>query len=71
MKGFSRNECDDVIQNRVQIMSLISKHGATSLKLYGSCLAKTETEQSDIDFLAILKHPLNMIGKPVLIFKKN
>jgi predicted nucleotidyltransferase len=34
-------------------MSLVSKYGVTALKLYGSVLAKTETEQSDIDFLAI------------------
>lgn len=47
------NEIDRIIQNRKQLMTLVAKHGVISLKLYGSVLARTETEQSDIDFLAV------------------
>jgi predicted nucleotidyltransferase len=44
---------DFIIQNRIHIMSLVTKHGVISLKLYGSVLVRKETAESDIDFLAV------------------
>jgi predicted nucleotidyltransferase len=53
------NVIDNVIQSREQILELVAKHGVTSLKLYGSVLARKETVQSDIDFLAIFAPSLS------------
>jgi len=44
---------DKIIENREQILALAAKHGVSTLKLYGSVLARKETSQSDIDFLAV------------------
>lgn len=47
------NLIDKIIENREKILEKATMHGVIVLKLYGSVLVKSETEHSDIDFLAI------------------
>ncbi|SFM51189.1 Predicted nucleotidyltransferase [Paenibacillus sp. 1_12] len=47
------NVIDSIIQKRDHILTLATKHGVIALKLYGSVLARSESEESDIDFLGL------------------
>ncbi|MFC5528357.1 nucleotidyltransferase family protein [Cohnella yongneupensis] len=46
------NVIDTIIEQRTRIMEIAAAHGVIALKLYGSCLARREMPESDIDFLA-------------------
>lgn len=45
------NVIDTIIEQRSKIMEIATSHGVTSLKLFGSVLARAEHSNSDIDFL--------------------
>jgi predicted nucleotidyltransferase len=47
------NVIDTIIARRSDIMFLVAPYGVKQLKLYGSCLARREKLESDIDFLAV------------------
>ncbi|WP_079913046.1 nucleotidyltransferase family protein [Paenibacillus sp. 32352] len=47
------NVIDSIIENRNKLMEIVSCHGVTSLKIFGSVLARTEKPDSNIDFIAV------------------
>jgi len=51
---------ETIIQNREHILSLAANHGVKTLKLYGSVLAREETEHSNINFLAVFDPSLSI-----------
>ena len=60
------NRIDELKQNRIAIIELAKKHKAFNVAVFGSVARKSETSESDIDFLVDFEKGASLFDQAAL-----